>query len=43
MQTVGNVVIYLGLLPAEMIRSRPHDHPEATMHGGRPSGSGEYP
>ncbi len=42
MQTVGNVVIYLGLLPAEMIRGHPQEHPEATMHGGTPSRSGEY-
>ena len=41
-KTVGNVVIYMGLLPAEMIRGHPHDHPEASMHGGRPAGSGEY-
>lgn len=42
MQTVGNVVIYLGLMPSEMIRGHPPEHPEATMHGGSPSGSGEY-
>ena len=41
-KTVGNVVIYMGLLPAEIIRGHPHDHPETTMHGGRPGGSGEY-
>lgn len=41
-KTVGNVVIYMGLLPAEMIRGHPHEHPEATMHGGAPRASGEY-
>lgn len=30
-KTVGNVVIYMGLLPAEIIRGHPHDHPETTM------------
>lgn len=41
-KTVGNVTIYMGLLPAEIIRGHPHDHPETTMHGGRPTASGEY-
>jgi hypothetical protein len=41
-KTVGNVVIYLGILPAEMIRGHPKGHPEATMHGGQPGGSGQY-
>lgn len=41
-KTVGNVAIYLGLLPAEMIRGHPHDHPEASMHGGAPRASGDY-
>jgi hypothetical protein len=40
--TVGNVVIYIGLLPAEMIRGHPAEHPEATMHGGVPKGIGVY-
>src|SRR5665648_1163295 len=42
MQTVGNITIYLGLLPADMIRGQTQDHPVDTMHGGVPSGSGEY-
>lgn len=41
-KTVGNVIIYMGLLPAEMIRGHPNQHPEATMHGGMPGGTGEY-
>lgn len=41
-KTVGNVVIYLGLLPAEMIRGHPAQHPETSMHGGRPAGTYEY-
>lgn len=41
-KTVGNVLIYMGLLPAEMVRGHPQGHPEASMHGGVPGGSGEY-
>jgi hypothetical protein len=41
-KTVDNVEIYLGLIPAEMIRGHPAQHAEASMHGGRPSASGEY-
>ena len=43
MKTVGNTVIYMGLLPTEMIRGRhTEDHPEAAMHGGPPSASRKY-
>ena len=42
MQTIGNVVVYMGVLPAEMIRSHSREHPEATMHGGVPRTSGQY-
>ena len=41
-KTVGNVVVYMGLLPAEMIRGHPPTHAEATMHGGPPKQSGVY-
>ena len=41
-QTVGNVLIYLGLLPAPMILGHPPNHPEASMHGGPRAGAGEY-
>ena len=41
-QTIGNVVIYLGLLPAPMILGHPPNHPEASMHGGRPAGADQY-
>lgn len=41
-KTVGNILIYMGLLPAEMIRGHAQEHPEASMHGGVPGGSGEY-
>jgi hypothetical protein len=39
---VGNVVIYLGLLPAEMVRGHPAHHTESSMHGGASAASGEY-
>jgi hypothetical protein len=41
-KTVGNVTIYLGVLPVEMVRGHPSAHPEASMHGGPPTGSGQY-
>jgi len=41
-QTVGNLVIYLGLLPAPMILGHPPEHPEASMHGDRPAGADQY-
>lgn len=42
MKIVGNIRIYLGLLPSEMVRGHPNDHPEGSMHGGAPRTSGEY-
>jgi hypothetical protein len=39
---VGNVLIYLGVLPAAMIRGHPAGHPESLMHGGVPAGADEY-
>lgn len=41
-KVVDNVAIYLGLLPAEMIRGHDPQHAESTMHGGRPTRGGEY-
>lgn len=41
-KTVGNVKIYMGLLPADMIRGHPAGHPEASMHGGAREGGDEY-
>ncbi len=37
-QQVDGVDIYLGILPAEMIRGHPKEHPESEMHGGTPVG-----
>jgi len=41
-KVVGNVLIYMGILPAPMVRGRPPTHPEASMHGGVPALSDEY-
>ena len=37
-QVVGDVVIYLGVLPGYMVRGHPPEHPESAMHGGVPAG-----
>lgn len=34
--------VYLGVLPAGMVRGHAKSHPEATMHGGAPRGAHEY-
>jgi cytochrome c5 len=39
---VGGTEIYLGVLPAEVLRSYPKDSAERSMHGGVPSGTGHY-
>lgn len=41
-KTVGGIDFYLGITPAEALRSFPSDSIERTMHGGIPSGSGHY-
>jgi hypothetical protein len=41
-QTVGNVKIYLGVIPAQIIFGHPPTHPEASMHGGPPVGDDDY-
>ena len=33
-QTVAGVEIYLGVVPAAMVREHPRQHPERRMHGG---------
>lgn len=33
-QTVAGVEIYLGVVPAAMVRGHPRQHPEGRMHGG---------
>ena len=42
LKAVGGTEIYLGLLPAEVLRSYPKDSVERTMHGGVPGGAGHY-
>lgn len=37
-QVVEGVVIYFGILPAELVRGHPREHPESEMHGGTPVG-----
>lgn len=39
-QTVSGVEIYIGIVPAAMVREHPRQHPERRMHGG--SGSSDY-
>jgi len=37
-QTVDGVSVYFGMVPAELVRGHPTEHPESTMHGGPPAG-----
>ena len=37
-QVVDGVTIYFGVLPAELVRGHPREHPESGMHGGVPAG-----
>ena len=39
-QTVDRVTIYLGVIPAEIVRGHPKEHDESVMHGSPPKGSG---
>jgi hypothetical protein len=39
-KTVNGVTFYLGVMPAEIVRGHPKEHPESTMHGSPPKGSG---
>ena len=38
-QTVDDLTIYLGVVPAAVTRGHPPQHPERTMHGGARTGS----
>lgn len=33
-QIVDDLAIYFGVLPAELVRGHPREHPESEMHGG---------
>ncbi len=37
-QVVDGVAVYFGIVPAEMVRGHPQEHPEGQMHGGVPVG-----
>lgn len=39
-QVVDGVAIYFGILPAELVRGHPREHPESEMHGGVSPGEG---
>jgi hypothetical protein len=39
-RTVDGVAVYLGLMPAAIVRGHPSGHPERTMHGGPPAHAG---
>lgn len=41
-KTAGGMQIHLGFVSAENLRQYPKDSPEASMHGGVPSGAGYY-
>lgn len=37
-QIVDGVAVYFGMMPAELVRGHPRQHPESEMHGGVPAG-----
>ncbi|MFZ5790102.1 MAG: hypothetical protein ACOY3L_05325 [Pseudomonadota bacterium] len=41
-KTVDGLTIYIGAIPAEIVKGHPGTHPEAGMHDGPPSGRHEY-
>ena len=41
-KTAGNVAVYLGVLPAEMVLGHAPEHPENKMHGGVPSAKRQH-
>jgi hypothetical protein len=41
-KVASGVAVYLGLMPAELIKGHPKSHTESTMHDGRPGGTHEY-
>jgi hypothetical protein len=38
-KTVDGVTFYLGVIPAEIVRDHPVEHPESAMHGAPPKGA----
>lgn len=41
-KVAGNLAVYLGVLPAEMIQGHTPEHPEGKMHGGVPSAKKQH-
>lgn len=41
-KTVSGLTLFLGVVPAEVIRGHPKAHPERQAHGGPPSGAHAY-
>ncbi len=37
-QVVDGVAVYFGIVPAQLVRGHPPEHPEREMHGGAPAG-----
>ena len=38
----GGLAVYVGVVPAEIVKGHPSGHAEQTMHGGVPKGAHEY-
>lgn len=41
-RVVGDVQIYMGILPAELVRGHPQGHTENSMHDGQPMARGQF-
>lgn len=41
-KTAEGLAVYLGVMPAEIVKGHPRQHPEAQAHGGPPSGEHAY-
>jgi len=41
-KSVGGLAVYLGVVPAEIVKGHPRGHPEQTMHSGVPIGPHQY-
>lgn len=41
-KTVAGISVYIGLIPAEIVKGHRSGHPEAEMHGGPPNGPHAY-
>lgn len=38
----GGLAVYIGVVPAEIVKGHPSQHTEKTMHGGAPKGAHKY-